>query len=121
MTLNLLKILTVLSFLLIMFETDHLGGFFGTFLLLGMMAGGVTTLISILYVLILVLFLLSILKPFSKKNFYLFFIGGLILLFPIAQHLYAVIAYNNHDYMFIITSGIFTIIYGFTLFKIKWG
>lgn len=120
MGLKILKAASIISLLLISFSTGHIGGTYFMFLILGLISGGHNTLISILYLIILSLLIISILKSFKnrKTDLYLFLIGGLALTIPISQHIYFLIERNRADTMFYVTATIFLIIYGITLFMI---
>lgn len=116
-----LKYLTILSFLLITFDTGHLGGQFGYFAVLGLFAGGITTIISLIILAILILFLISAVKPFKSKDFYVFLIGGAVLIIPIIMHIRFLILNmkNRNDTIFYLTTFIFLTIYIITLLQIK--
>jgi len=120
MNLKILKTATIISLLLVKFSTSHIGGTYFEFLILGLISGGYSTLLSILYLIILSLLILSIFKSFNNKktDFYLFILGGLILSAPIAQHIYFLIERNRTDTLFYVTATISLIIYVITLFMI---
>lgn len=122
MKLKVLKTATVLTFLLIHFSTEHIGGFFGLFIFFGLFSGDINAFKALIILLPLITFTISAFKPFKfPLDYYLFLIGGLILSIPIVMHTYYVISKmpNRGDTIFFITTLIFLATYLFTLFYIK--
>jgi hypothetical protein len=120
MILKILKILTVLSFLMITFDSGHLGGQFGIYIILGLFFGFQEAILAALFLIILALFLLSSFKNLKTKDLYIFIIGGLILMIPIIAHIrFLLITMKNRgDKVFYLTLLPFLTFYGLTLFKI---
>ena len=121
MIIRILKILVVISFLSITVDTGHVGGPFAAFLVLGFLSDIWTVAMSTLYLTVLILFVLSGFKNFKKKDIYLFIGGGVILLIPIVMHISFLLKErkNSGDNLFYITTTIFLIMYGITLFQIN--
>lgn len=121
MNLKILKFLTIVSFLLITFNTGHIGGSFWVFLFLGLLSGGKETFFALIILLVLLLFLINAIIPRkTKKDLYLFLIGGIILLVPILMHLqFLIVNGKNGKFPFYISSIIFLIIYCIALIEIK--
>lgn len=122
MTIKILKLLTVLSFLIITFSTEHIGGQFGLYIILGLFSGGIGTLKALFYVMIILLIILSNIVSFSKKiDFAIFTISGIFFCIPIIMHISYLISKmkNRGDTVFYITTSIFLVFYIATLFKIK--
>lgn len=122
MKLKIFKLLTVLSFILITFDTGHIGGQFGLFIILGFLSDYNDILISTLTVAILIGFIINSFKPFKPKfDFYLFFLGGFVLFIPIIMHLSFLFSKNKNiiDEDFYITTTLYFVIYGITLIILK--
>ncbi|MCR8667248.1 hypothetical protein NO995_06120 [Aestuariibaculum sp. M13] len=120
MNLKILKILTVISFLLITWSGPHIGGPFGLYLILGLF-GNISSIIQAGVILvILILFLYNSYKSFHKYDLHLFLIGGIILMIPICSHIYTVLTQyqNKGDKIFFLTLIPFLFSYSVTLFKI---
>ncbi|GAA4305841.1 hypothetical protein [Aestuariibaculum suncheonense] len=120
MSLKILKILTVISFLLITWSGPHIGGPFGLYLILGLL-GNISSIIQAGVILvILILFLYSSYKSFHKYDLYLFLVGGVILMIPICSHINTVFTHykNKGDNVFFLTLIPFLLLYGITLLKI---
>jgi len=83
--LRIFKALTIISFLSIMLKGEHVGGPLGFFLLLGLFqCDNLLMLIaSIVCISVLAIFVYSIFRPFGRRDFLLFVIGGIILFLPI--------------------------------------
>lgn len=120
MILKILKILTVLSFLLITFDTGHIGGQFGSFILLGFLGDYKGILASILITIILIYFIVSPIRFFKPKvDFYLSLLGGVLLFIPITIHIKFLLSKGRSDSVFYFTTLIFIVFYGFNLYKIS--
>ena len=120
MILKILKILTVLSFLLITFDTGHIGGQFGSFILLGFLGDYKGILASILITIILIYFIVSSIRFFKPKvDFYLSLLGGVLLFIPITIHIKFLLSKGRSDRVFYFTTLIFLVFYGFNLYKIS--
>lgn len=119
MILKILKILTVLSFLLITFDTGHIGGQFGSFILLGFLSDYKGIMASTLITIILIYFIVSSIKFLKPKvDFYLSLLGGLLLFIPITIHIKFLLSKDRSDSIFYFTTIIFLVFYGFNLYKI---
>lgn len=121
MILKILKIFTVLSYFFITWTGDHLGGFLGFYMVLGLFGNIFTILISASFLTILSVFLYSSFKPFKKNELYVFLLGGVILIIPVLSHLYTVLTQfkNRGDNLFFLTLFPFLILYGMTLFLLS--
>lgn len=120
MILKILKIFTVISYLLIIWTGDHLGGIFGYYIILGLFGDISTILLSVLFLIILTVFLYSSFKPFKKNELHVFLLGGVILIIPVLSHFYTVLTQfkNRGDNRFFLTLFLFLILYGMTLVSI---
>lgn len=114
-----IKILTILSFLFIKFDSGHLGGFFYEYLILGLFYDKTSLFLSVSILSFLLIFSYDIIKPFKQKTVLLIYALGIIILFiPILLHIKFLIVNLRNDFTFFLTSIIFFIIYGYTLIKI---
>ena len=119
MILKVLKLLTVLCFISITFDTGHIGGQFGLFIMLGFLSDFIGFIISSLSSIILFLFIISSFIPLSPKlDLYIFLWGGVLLLIPIIVHLYFLFSKIRIDTPFYFTVSLYLILYGITLLKI---
>lgn len=115
MSTKLFKLLTIVFYLLITFDTGHIGGQFGTFLVLGLISGGINSILALVLLLILILFVVSVFKPY-KRDFYVFLFGGALLCIPVFTHNNF---YPRFNKLFWITAFVFLLFYVLTLIKIK--
>jgi hypothetical protein len=114
-----MKVLIVILFLLITFDSGHIGGQFGCFLILGLISGGVTSIFSLIQIFTLIAFLKSSFKP-SNKDVYIFLIGGILLLIPIVYHIIFLISERHYRQpFFYLTTSLFLIAYVYTLFNMR--
>jgi len=120
MILKILKILTVISFLLITFSGRHIGGQFGIFLYLGLFSDFKNLIPVALILMILMMFIFSSFKQLNKIDLYIFIIGGMILMIPIIAHIRFIFINmkNRGDNVFYMTLLPFLTFYGLTLYKI---
>ena len=121
MKLKILKLLTVISFVLITFDTGHIGGQFGLFIILGLLSDYKDIIISALILSILLIFIISSFKRFKPKlDFYIFLFGGFSLLIPIIMHMYFLFSKikTRIDATFYLTATLYLIIYGITLLNV---
>lgn len=121
MILKIFKILTVMSYLFITFDTGHIGGPFGLYIILGLFWNISSILLSVLFLTILSVFLYSSFKPFKKNELYLYLFGGFILLIPVLSHINIVLTQfkNRGDNRFFLTLIPFLFFYFMTLFIIR--
>lgn len=121
MQLKLLKLFTVISFILITFDTGHIGGQFGVFIILGFLSDYKDFILSAFIATILITFIISSFKPFKPRfDFYLFLLGGFVLCIPIIMHVSFLFSKmkNRIDEVFYLTAALYLVIYATTLFKI---
>ncbi|MDE5417316.1 hypothetical protein L3049_04780 [Labilibaculum sp. DW002] len=119
MDVKILKIGTVIAYLLITWSGDHIGGTFAYYIIFGLFSI-YTILISAIFLTVLIAFLFSSYKAFKKYDLHVFMVGGLILFIPIIRYSYLVISeYKSRgDDTFFLTLIPFLLLYGITLFKL---
>ena len=120
MIIKIFKILTVLSFLLITFSGNHLGGQFGLYIFIGLFSGFYLAIPAALILFVLMIFLYSSFKQLRNKDLYIFTVGGMILMIPIIAHIIFILTNmkNRGDFIFYTTLLPFLTFYGLTLFMI---
>ncbi len=122
-----LKILSVVSFMLIMFIGPHIGGPIIVFIGLGITINPFSDLnnefiVSLFLLITLFLFIYSAFKPNKKRDLWIFCIGGLVLATPIVYQINNLLGHNkfsfHNQWPFILTVSLFLIIYTITLVTI---
>jgi hypothetical protein len=119
MKMKILKILTVMSFLVITVNVPHIGGQWGMHLLLFLFDWSIYTLFSIITLTILIAMIISAFKNFKAKDQSFFLLGGIVLFMPIIETYIKGFKTSNFDKDFIITSSVFITLYLITFINIK--
>ena len=119
MKMKILKTLTVISFLVITVNAQHIGGQWGMYLLLFLFDWSIYTLYSIITLTILLAIIISAFKNFRTKDQSFFLLGGLVLFIPITVTHVKGFNTGVYDKNFIITSSIFITLYLITFINIK--
>lgn len=119
MKIKILKILTVISFLVITVSGPHIGGQWGMYLLYFLFDWSIYTLYSIVTLSTLLVIIINAFRPFNRRCQYIFLLGGIVLFIPIINTHIQGFKTSNFDKGFIITSSIFITFYIITLYNMR--
>lgn len=113
---NILKIITVISYCLIIMSSTHFGAPLFFMLLIWLASGNVLyTVQSVLIIAFLIYIIASCLRAVKKRDLYIFPAGGMLLLLPIIEQCSWLKKFENEyffeDRLFAETSGLFLLFF----------